>query len=125
MDWITHVAPIITALGTLLTVVATTITGFTMFKVNKRSKELENSTKEISLNSEYNAEWVKLYNEIKEENKMRDKEIEKLRDQLLLCSESKIDLINKNAVLESNIIKQQVTHCDVANCSGRNPQTGY
>ena len=125
MEWIAHIAPIITAIGTLITVIATAITGFVMTKVNKKGKELENNAKETSLSSEYNAEWVKLYNEIKEENKLRDKEIEKLRDQLQLCSESKIDLINKNAVLESINIKQQVTHCDVVGCSNRSPQTGY
>jgi hypothetical protein len=61
-------------------VIGTVITGFVMTKVNKKGKELENNAKETSLSSEYNAEWVKLYNEIKEENKLRDKEIEKLRD---------------------------------------------
>lgn len=122
---ITQIAPIISAVSTLVTVVATAFVSITSSKLNKKSKELENTNRENLNNSEYNAEWVKLYNEIKEENKLRDKEIEKLRDQLQLCSESKIDLINKNAILESNNIKHQITHCDVANCSNRSPQTGY
>ena len=122
---VTSIATILTAVGTFASVVATAIASLALVKTNKRSKELDNSSKEISINSDYNAEWVKLYTEIKEENKQRDIEIEKLRQQLQLCSESKIELINKNASLESLKIKYTVTHCDVPNCSSRNPQSGY
>ena len=122
---VTSIATIITAASTLVSVAATAIASLALVKANKKSKELDNSSKEISLSSDYNAEWVKLYTEIKEENKQRDQEIEKLRQQLQLCSESKIELINKNASLESLKIKYTVTHCDVPNCANRHPQSDY
>ena len=66
---VTSIATILTAVGTFASVVATAIASLALVKTNKRSKELDNSSKEISINSDYNAEWVKLYTEIKEENK--------------------------------------------------------
>ncbi len=119
---------LITAVGGLL-FGGSGIGVFMHYKANKKSKEIDNETKEIANESKSSDEWIKLYDKLQEEKeKERIEFLEKLEKKDLkiekLYTEKGKDvttIIKLRARLTRYSVLYSLTRCDTINCSVRKP----
>lgn len=102
----------------------------------RKNKDLENKEKEIDNEANLAEEWMKLYQEERNEllaaHKERDEivaakdaKIDTLYEQISQQRDCKANLSKENAVLQVENTRLCLLKCEKPNCPHRQPPTGY
>lgn len=109
---------------------------FLFYPQVKKNKDLENEEKEINNEANLAEEWMKLYQEERNEllaaHKERDEivaakdaKIDELYEQISKQRDCKADLSKENATLQVENTRLCMLKCEKPNCPHRQPPTGY
>jgi chromosome segregation ATPase len=110
-------------------IVAGNLSALMFFPQMRRTKVLENASKECE-------EWKKLYSTLKDELKTekeehvaeikrKDEKIDSLYAAISKHRDDKSDLCQRVAELEVENTKLKILKCEIAGCLKRTPPTGY
>lgn len=91
---------------------------FLYYRQTKTSKELQNDAIRI-------AEWQKLYEESKEDSRIKDDKIDRLYIELRQERENTYKAQQECASLQVENVKLKLLKCEVPACQNRRPKTDY
>lgn len=103
----------------------TSIVSLFFIKQERRSKELDNDTKDLEIETKQSEEWRKLYKQECDELKERDAKIDSLYEEIREHRDEKAQMAIEKAELEVRCTKAELLMCKRSGCAQREPQTGY
>jgi hypothetical protein len=107
-----------TIISAILGCVCGNISAFMFFPQNRRSKEIENQSKESD-------EWRKLYKCMEEAAKEKEIKIDSLYAEISKRRDENSQMQVKAAELEVENARLKILKCEVPACAKRQPPTGF
>ena len=109
----------------IIGVIAGNASMFLFFRQERRSKTLDNDSKEHDNEAKESEEWKKFYECVHDELREKDQKIDTLYVQISDWRDKYNALASDKAQLEVNNAKMCLLKCEVPSCPNRKPSTGY